>query len=386
MKLIGYTACVLVVALTAGCGTSGSDAGPAPEIDPSRLRPGNYRTAPRTAEEIRRPINIEILESVRLKSILPEIYDIDPKLVFAHLSSAKAMYTPQHPPTEYDEGVGAKDFAVAVPGLIAGAAASGQRRESSPLGRNATIKLLRFANASQAAHAADLLAAEARDDLKGPVEIPGYPAARAAVSKFDSVMSWVPHGEFMTYTYVGMGVDIPPDHRPLIDLTKRLLDKQVENLAGFRPTPLDRVAELPVDIDGLLTYALPPTDDVIPESVVTAQVARQMVDRPDLARRAFEDARVDLVVRGGPTIYRTADSAAATRLQAHFVSQVDPEYHPVDPPPGFPTANCVQNSSFTSWLECIFTSGRYTVTLEGQQLQDLHQQVSAQYLLLQHAE
>ncbi|WP_432278125.1 DUF7373 family lipoprotein [Nocardia carnea] len=48
---------------------------------------------------------------------------------------------------------------------------------------------------------------------------------------------------------------------------------------------------------------------------------------------------------------------------------------------------CSENPEETSSYSCIFTTGRYTVIVgDSNQIQDLHQQVAAQYLLLDKAD
>lgn len=381
-RLLRTVGLLTTVFIAAGCGTGDTET---PEVDTSALRPGNYRTVPRSAEEIRTPLNIAVLEPVRLGQIVPSVMGVDPHLVFVHHSSAGSYYTAQHPPAEYNEGVGIANFSTAIPGLVAGWSANGQRREKTTLGRNASITLLRFTDAAQAEHAAQVLATNPRNELVRAVEIPGHPRARGHVTEYNSVMTWTPHEEYLIYTYAGAGVDIPPDQRPLAELTKRLLDAQLENLRGYEPTPPAELAGLPVDVDGMLTRTLPPTDEGTAEAVITPAMARQLIGRTDLAGRAFDDAGVDLVVRAEPWIYRTEDASAADRLQAHFVSWLGPEYRIVESPPGMPRAHCVEHSERAASLQCLFTNDRYTVVLDGQQLQDLHQRAAAQYLLLDDA-
>ncbi|WP_459549349.1 DUF7373 family lipoprotein [Nocardia sp. X0981] len=367
------------VFIAASCGTGDTET---PEVDTSALQPGNYRTVPRSTEEVRTPLNIAILEAVRLGRTMPAVSEVDPRLVFVHHTYAGGYYTAEHPPTEYHEGVGIANFSTVVPGLVAGWSVNGQRREQPSLGRNASITLLRFTDAARAQHAAQVLSTNPRNELVRAIEIPGHPEARGHVTEYDSVMAWTPHAEYLIYTYVGMGVDIPPDQRPLAELTTRLLDAQLGNLRGYTPTPLSELAELPVDVDGMLARTLPPTDEGTAEAVITSAMARQLVGRTDRTGPAFDDAGVDLVVRAEPWIYRAEDAAAAQRLQAHFVSSLDPEYRVVESPPGMPMAHCAEHSEQTASFQCLFTNDRYTVVFSGQQLQELHQKVAAQYLLL----
>ncbi|MGW0182019.1 DUF7373 family lipoprotein [Nocardia sp. NPDC003345] len=383
-RTLATGACSVVMALlVAGCGGGGSPA--TPQVDASALQPGNYPTIPRTDEQLRTPANTELLEPLRMAEAVPRIAEIDPKLAYVHVSTAGKFFTAQHPPTKYDEGIGLENFSAAIPGLIAAWGGNGQRREDTVLGRNASITLMRFSDPAAAAHAAAVLADARRDSVKNSIEIPGHPLSHGRITRYDAVAAWVPHAEFMIYTYVGAGVDIPPDPNPLATLTARLLDAQIEKLRNFRPTPVSELERLPLDRDGLMAVTLPP-DEGVGEMVLPPEVALQLAPRPGLTQRAFDDARVDLVMRGASSIYRAADAPAAKRLQAFFVSQRDSSYQAVDPPPGLPSASCAEETETIKRIECAFTHGRHTVVVEAGQLQDVHQKAAAQYLLLDHAE
>ncbi|WP_431940710.1 DUF7373 family lipoprotein [Nocardia grenadensis] len=133
-----------------------------------------------------------------------------------------------------------------------------------------------------------------------------------------------------------------------------------------------------------MSYALPDPDGAA-EAVMSANTALHLLQRPDLTKRAFDDARVDLVVRGEPEIHRAGDERAADRLLAYFIDRLEPEYLAVDSPPGMPQAYCAEDPDSTGSLKCLFTAGRYSVIMNGTQIQDLHQKVSAQYKLLEQA-
>ncbi|MFI1462537.1 DUF7373 family lipoprotein [Nocardia carnea] len=371
--------CVALITLT-GCGGETESSS---EIDLSALQPGNYRTTPRTPEEVRTPENVDIQEALRLGTSVPMIMETSPKLVFNRIGLLQKMFTRHDPPESKDY-----DFSSQVPGFIAGWETIGQRREDSMLGRTVELTVLSFAESSQAAHAARFLSeAASRGPYPpvGTVEIPEYPAAFGQLGQYGSITTWVAQGAFMVKAWVGTGVDIPPDTAALTELTKALFDTQFTALQSYRPTPLDQIDDLPVDKDGVLSHALV-GDEPAAEAVMSPEVALNFIQRPDLTGRAFEDAQVDLAVHGATRIYRAGDPAAANRLKAYFVTQTEPERQPIAAPPGLPDAQCTEHPEETSSLTCTFTIDRYTVVIEdSNQIQDLHQQVAAQYLLLEQA-
>ncbi|WP_280462839.1 DUF7373 family lipoprotein [Nocardia carnea] len=336
LKRLSIVLPVCVALLTGtGCG-DGSNSPSA--VDTGALQPGNYPTDPRSAEDVRTPENIDIQEALRLGASVPMIMESEPRFVFNQVgSSVRKIITQKNPPiyTEFD-------FSAQVPGFIAGWKTVGQRRENSVHGRVVELTVLRFAEPQQAEHAAKYLSdANLRGKYPpiGPITVPGYPGAFGQVSKYGGISVWVAQGSFMVQAWVGSGVDIPPDPAALAELFKHVLDRQFSALQSYEPTPPDRIDELPVDRDGLLQYTLVGPEPTA-EAVVDPDVALNFLQRPDLAKRAFEDAHVDLTVFGATTIYRAGDPAAADRLKAFFVSQQDSALQPVDSPPGLPAAAC----------------------------------------------
>lgn len=371
----------IALIMSTSCGGPESQSDPGP--DAAALQPGNYRTIPRTPEEVRTPENIDVQESLRLGRYVPLIMESNPRLVFNPVEYRTKVLTPLHPPRVKDQ-----DFHVAVPGLVAGWETVGQRREESSLGRTIELAVMAFAEPNQANHAAKFfsdMALQGSSPPVGTIGIPGYPTAIGQVSEFGSLNVWVTQGSLMIEIYIGAGVDIPPDTTALAQEVQTVLADLFSELQDYQPTPVDKLDQLPVDKDGILAFALPESEPVA-EMVLDPHSVLNFLQRPDLAKRALEDSGVDLAVHGATRIYRTADSAAAERLKAYFISQLNAALQPVDSPPGLPAAHCTDDSESTSSLSCIFTTNRYVAIIDGSnQIQDLHQQVAAQYLLLDQA-
>ncbi|WP_327095513.1 hypothetical protein OIE68_36835 [Nocardia vinacea] len=379
------------LATTAACG--GSD-DPAPAVDVSKLEAGNYPTTPRDIDKQRTTETGAVQESIRLAEFVPLMMDLDSRMIYNHRPFYLHPFTPQNPPRNGWLGGSVDNFAAAAPGLVAGWTTSGHRRKDSSLGLNIDLTLLRFSNNAQAKTAMDVFSDEKNDKYpgKGPLSIPGYPNAKSTLSQYDAVKTWIARDDYLLYTYVGNSLATPPDPAPLIDFTKMLFDKQFELLKGYTPTPSDKVAQEPADIDGLVarTLANQPAEGYADiTGAYTPHAALHLEERPDITKRAFDDAEVDLIAHSESSIYRTADPAAANRLTASFLDQLTGLFEPTDSPPGLPTAKCskkLENDATKSRnlveFICYLTYDRYVATITANQRQDLDQKLAAQYKLL----
>ncbi|MGW4067289.1 DUF7373 family lipoprotein [Nocardia grenadensis] len=215
-----------------------------------------------------------------------------------------------------------------------------------------------------------------------PVQLPKYPQSKAHWRPGHASIRELDRPAGPTWPDYRTTPRSPEELRTSANID--IQEAQFAQLRNYEPTPEAELADLPVDRDGLLSYALPDPDGAA-EAVMSANTALHLLQRPDLTKRAFDDARVDLVVRGEPEIHRAGDERAADRLLAYFIDRLEPEYLAVDSPPGMPQAYCAEDPDSTGSLKCLFTAGRYSVIMNGTQIQDLHQKVSAQYKLLEQA-
>ncbi|MFI9510970.1 hypothetical protein [Nocardia sp. NPDC052566] len=375
---------VVLLALAAGCGRSE----PArPAIDIGKLDSGNYPTTPRTIE--RNADNGANQEGFELAKYVPLLLDLDRRLVFSNPPYGSIVFTPRHPPTPNRGLSDIADFASVAPGLVVGFDTRAQRRQSPRFGLDVSLDVLRFETPALAAAAVTRLAdrLDAKYPPKGPLPISGYPDARGALTKYDSVETWLSRDEYLVHTFLGDQLATPPDPAPLLEFTKRILDRQLELLRDYRPTPQDKLAQAPVDIEGLLGRTLPSkTARSGTPGVFTAHAALHRDDRPEQTARYFADAKVDLVAIEASTIYRTGDADAAARLQAAFADQLARKYDAFAAPPGLPTAKCLKKrtdaATLSSDFTCYVRNDRYLAQVWSSQPQDLYQQAAAQYKLL----
>ncbi|MEV0252201.1 hypothetical protein AB0H76_36835 [Nocardia sp. NPDC050712] len=369
-----------IALLAVGCGGSESS----DSADPAKLDAGNYPTAPRAVDKERTAETGAIQEAIELGSFVPLITDLDSRLVHGRIG-VSGRITPQHPPVTWVTP--ADNFTELVPGLVAGWRTAGSRRAESRLGLNVELALLRFTTPELAAGAARVLAAEAHRKYppKGPLEIPGYPG-QTFLSHYDAVETWFPRGDFLVQLYVGNPLATPPDSAPLLDFAKRTLDKQFDLLRGYTPTAPDKLAEVPVDPEGLLARTLPTTNPGTYEDrtgVYPIAAELHLRSRPDLMQRAYADAGVDLIATAGSQVYRTGGPAAAERLMAALTTDYPTTHYPYDSPPGLPEAKCYKSRTRSQFV-CYLTYAHLVAEVEADQPQDMNQKMAAQYKLLAH--
>lgn len=375
-----FAALLLITTVAvSGCGDSHT-APPEPAVDIAKLDSGNYPTTPQDVEKAKTPESSAVQESIRMADVVPLMMDIDSRMIYSPgLSEAG---TAAYPPPILDKDTTFSDVA---PGLVAGWFTRGRRRSDMELGLAADMTVLRFGTAEQAANAARAIAGNERGQYPGKATatIPEYPAAQADLSQYDALRTWLVSDTYVVSTYVSDALTTPPDPAPLIDFTKKVLDRLIDGLKTFRPTPADQLTTLAADKDGLLGRTLPADKPSATTGVYSPHAALHRQMRPDLSKRAFDDAKVDLVSSNADTVYRTADSAAAHRLRAAFLDELSVDYQPIDGPPGLPTAKCLKNRDpDESELRCYLTYDRYVAEVMDTQPQILYQQTAAQYKLL----
>ncbi|WP_040811072.1 DUF7373 family lipoprotein [Nocardia concava] len=376
----------LATTLAAACGGSdGPPTAPAakvPTVDVSLLDPGNYPVVPRTITGRRPDITVGDLvrESIRMAEHVPLVYEIDDRLV---IGGGGHGVTADYPP------MGIDNFNDGAPGLIAGWETSGRHRQDVSLGLELEITVLRFTQPAQAAAAANFLVS--RDDPeypnKGPLTVPGYPAAKSVLTNLESVNTLYAQDDYLYWIWAEDQLTVPEGPAALLEATRKTLDRTIESMKGFQPTPISGLAGLAADPEDLLSRTLPPArgDSRGTEGVYSPHAALTLDDRPATSKRAFDDAGVDLVAHGLSGIYRTKDAAGAQRLIGAFVDELADRYKPVDPPPGLATAHCLQvkndNVAGAKYV-CYLPYSHYMAEVWAEQSQDLHQRLSAQYELL----
>ena len=113
--------------------------------------------------------------------------------------------------------------------------------------------------------------------------------------------------------------------------------------------------------------------------------ALHLEDNPIQAERAFTDAGVDVVSTSQTTVYQARDPNGARRLAQALGDAI--AQRPASQPavPGLPGSRCVridEEGGLVPRYSCIAAFDRFALNAVARQLDNAHQQMSAQYLTL----
>lgn len=390
MRLICRASTALAAALVLATGCA-SDNGSLPTIDLDQLDTGNYQSTPRDPNGAKPDRTGSALEAIRIGAVVPLPMDVDASYKFQRMTTPTARTTPTIPGSI--TGIEKADFPAVTSGLIAGWVTSGERRVRPFVGRQAWIYVYRFGTEAEATSAAQKIAEKQQEKGSGQaVSIPGRPESRNSW-KNRSLDSWLVHGSMLIGVRLNDPLTEPPDPAAALDFASKAYTKTIESLGSYSPTPPDKIAELPIDVDGMLSRTLPGDEDQwvagVPEGAVEPAQAALIRERvPGTAKPAYADAGVDLVASDGTArVYRTSDSTASERLLEAFVAPDAEFLKQIDSPRNLPIARCfdkkdssVKGSAYQP--VCYVAYGRFLARVTDSDIQDLHQRTSAQYKLL----
>ncbi|MEU4415061.1 DUF7373 family lipoprotein [Nocardia salmonicida] len=385
-------ALIAVVTVATACGSDGDSESLRHAVDLSQLDTGNYQATPRDPNMSKADATGQAIEAVRLGAAVPLPYDVDRSYRFQRLNSPRVRTTSKIPGSMTRVE---KAFPVVTEGLIAGWETSGERREQPFLGRQAWIYVYRFETEAQAATAAQRIPAKQQELGTGEsVEIPDYPAARN--NWYHGVLdSWMTKGPMIFGVRVDDPMTEPPDPTAAIEFTQKAYAKIIEMQAGYTPTPVDKIAALPIDTDEMLSRTLPLDEDhwknpSVPEGAVEPTQAAVARDKfPGTTKPALVDAGVDLISSEAQyvRVYRAENTKAAERLEAALIEPDSRFLKPVDSPRNLPSAKCFDrkdSSASSSGLSpiCYAIYDRFLARVTASSVQDLHHRTAAQYKLL----
>ncbi|MEU4598261.1 hypothetical protein [Nocardia sp. NPDC023988] len=386
-----FAAVVAVGTVVTACG-SDTVVQPVPTVDLNQLDTGNYQSTPRDPGVARADDTGEALEAIRLGAAVPLPYDVDPSYGFQRLNTPQVRTTSKirGSMTKIDE----EAFPEVTKGLIVGWKTSGERRIQPFLGRQAWIYVYRFGTADEAATAARQISEKQQEKNPGSsVEIPGFPGARSNWAGY-AVDSWLSQDAMVYGVRLEDPMTEPPDAIAAIEFIKKAYIKIDEMLDSYTPTPEEKMAELLIDTDEMLSRTLPSSRDnwvgPLPEGAVEPAQASLIRDkRPGTTKPAFIDAGVDLVSNEGSVarVYRAKDSDAAQRLLIALTEPQTDVLKAVEGPRSLPGAKCFDRrdpkASATSHPPvCYVTFDRYLARTTSYNIQDLYQRTAAQYRLL----
>ncbi|KXP00741.1 hypothetical protein AXK60_08750 [Tsukamurella pseudospumae] len=381
---------MLMVTALAGCATEvpGTASAPSSAV---RLDTGNYATTVRTVPE-RSAARGAVMEGRRLADTMPLTTDIDPSLRFGGQLFAGAL-------RDYNIGGSLEaSFGVQVANAM-DKRGPGYYVRVDTSRSTSDLKTMFFgawemdSAAAAAAAVADpkILASASTDGgiPRVPVTIPGYPAAVSysqTVGKDVAINSLVASGRYVLASYA----KIPAGAAAI----GRFYDRQIAALKTFTPTPTEKLADLPVDKDGIASRTLVPekTEYFVTDGWTTPKLFAADSDRVEDTRKALDAAGVDLVGLGSDAVLRARDEATARTLRDELADIVQPMESGVQATevPGAPGVICrIESSAMPRGsnvkTHCFLAVGRYTAVLTADQTGDAKQQAAAQYLILRKA-
>lgn len=386
--------CAVALTFAAGCGDQVTGTPLRVTTDPATLDVGNYQTEPQVLGNAKSENQARTVESQRLADYVVLPFEADPSYV------TDAWFVRPHVVLDR-KALGAlvinDTFDEVAEDLVAGWINSWSTGgEPDAPRRTANVAVLMFPDSATAAEVGPALE---HDDFtynvdNMPVQLPKYPSAtahwRPTVS---SLGSWTVHDRYVVFIKVDDDLS-PPDLSNLIGHTERLLDVQIPLLDEFEPTSADELARIPRDPEGLLGRTLPsnPADPVRadPDGTYTGRGVLTLVDGGPDTLANLREAEVDLISFGDSVVTRSTTAAGAEKLWEswRYTADLDAEQTVVETPRGLGDhVECIRDAPISGLSEismhlCIMQIDRYVVQAYARQLADLHQKMSAQYVLL----
>ncbi|MET9487206.1 hypothetical protein [Nocardia sp. NPDC006630] len=295
-------------------------------------------------------------------------------------------------------------------GMLAGAAVGATEASDAPnpvVGQAKVLSLLilRFPDEGSAQRAAQDIDAvdSAQSPLNVAIPVPGYPAAHAHWRPaVPTAAATVADGVFVATLYAG---EIAPDATALTELARKAFDAQLPRLREFAATPRDRLADLPIDRDGMLRRIVPEAPGHWPYPIVVVNTPQRdaswdqvirgegVVYGPRAARlwddRPQRDRHIELEAVIGLTSLARYSSAAAARTDYDRAVRgyaSAPSKRAVPGPAGVPDIYCAEDTAPAMQgllrFGCRVLHERYQAMLVGPDLTDIRQRAAAQYGLL----
>ena len=357
---------------------------PPPIVAPEQLQPGKYPTAPHAVPATAGTAAAgTLLDAQRLAGYVVGPWAADPALIQSIVTPAllldKSELLGQLGPESIARAAGRHHF---VDGF-----ASTRNSADKTILLNA---LLQFAGPDDAKQAAAEMNTAATDTaVKGnvpeAVSIAGHPETLASSYQVEaggkqraSVRAFTPHGSLVL---MQLAQD-PGGSDTANTLVAKAIDAQLAKLEGFAPVNTAALAEVPVDPSGLLAVTLlSPSNSPTKNAEYTADAALHFQMDPIASAKTFKDNGVTKMTMGLTNVFQTADPWDAVSLVNKFAAEVGADAQPAAAVPGLPLSKCASMGQGKQFY-CVAPAGNYAIEGYGKDLQDTHEQVAAQYILL----
>jgi hypothetical protein len=292
-------------------------------------------------------------------------------------------------------------------GLVAGFSTLRVTGRGADQARGLQNMVLRFPDPGAAAAAASEMAAKDPGPVGAlppyPVPIIGHPEALATgydlADRTHILHSYTARGPYVLVQLaqaadkmLGMKLDV---------LVQGVLNLQTSLIDQFAPTPLDKLADLPLDPTGqLLAHTLQAPDKKAPSNIGAWKPAGWLhfEDDPVTAATLFTTAGVDAVGQRLATVFQTRNADSATRMADELSATLrasDGIRALPEEVRGLPGARCFErvkdglpDTAAVSWqrilwhFKCVASADRYAFTTFSAAKEDVMQQISAQYRIL----
>lgn len=394
-NLVHAGAMLLTAATLAACSSSPNEAGPttaAPStstassgVDTAALKPGNYPTTPRPEQ----PWSLQaalVMQANQMADFVVGPWEADPDLTAISLQ-AYSITDPKNLRT-----VLTTEGATAAENHFLNAFTDSRVDKNDPGGKRLVTMVMRFPTPEDAEAAAKGLSAELGSYLKAGAQetafIPGHPEAHSTQSpqpggKYQ-VTALTAHGAFVLY----QEAQSPENAEAAAALVGKMLDLQAPRIDEYHPS--DPAQPQSLDPTGLVAKTLPSpnTGNV---SVFGLYGQLHFAPDPPRAVKTRTAAGMDYQSNGGTAVIQTKDPAAATALAQIIFDDNKGDDKPGPTVDGLPTAKCLESAKAHTATpdptappnyRCITPMGRWVVLAAAQQVAEITQQVSAQYLLL----
>ncbi|MBD1319319.1 DUF7373 family lipoprotein [Gordonia hankookensis] len=412
VRWVGVLAAITAIA---GCTTQGeatsvsaSGAASEPSVDVAALDTGAYPTAPRPAFGKATQDNILQVEGQRMAQFVVVPFEIDddltnanmPTMVISGPSNLGMVLAPDTAKVPANKKM-----------LMGFVDAAATPDESLRAGTKRAINnmVLRYLTPADAKDAARQMAdATATGDKSRVTTLPGLPdtlVVQGSSGGNKQMMAFTPHNSYVLYQWF----ETTPSQQNMLEPTvRKALALQSALIDKFPATPTKEEAKARgitgssapvVDQNHVLIYALPYTDDEIKKgkaalpggsirAVYGPRGMAQMSGDPKTDFTMLTDVGSTANAIEKSTVYRASTpDGAKTIVDTSLTSSRSQGWADAESPVGLPAAKCQSKTLDTgTWYACYVQKGRYVGNYSARDKRDVHQAISAQYVILTKAD